>query len=174
MSKLLLSLLSFIAGICVTLLTGSRMPSLDAQSVSNITFVGGQGMTSGIRPDPAAVPVVKPLNPTLSVKNVGIRNSHSQQLDGLKCNQCRFEDATLTYGGGAFDLKNSSITGTTRLQLTGAAANTVALLDLLRGIQVDSPPKMKDIERKAKVKRPINQLNFSPPFDGGTFIGPGQ
>lgn len=54
-----------------------------------------------------------------------------QALDGLSCSGCRFINAALSYGGGSFRLQDASFEGTTTLTLTGAAANTVAMLSAL-------------------------------------------
>ena len=72
-------------------------------------------------------------------------------------------------------MKDVSISGITSLRLVGAAANTYSLLELLKGIELDNveaaPEKQKSIEKKAIAKKPINNLNWSPPYPGFTAIG---
>ena len=52
-------------------------------------------------------------------------------LDGYACLGCTFQNVTLRYGGGVFGLSHANITGTARIELVGAAANTVAFLSTI-------------------------------------------
>jgi len=52
-------------------------------------------------------------------------------LDGYSCVRCEFEGLTLRYGGGVYQLDHSKFGGKVSLQLSGAAANTVAFLSNL-------------------------------------------
>lgn len=80
--------------------------------------------------------------------------SVKQPLDGLNCTNCKFEDAALSYAGGVVNLRGSTFSGTTKLQLEGAAANTIALLEFLKAI-----PK-GTLQYKLPINRPITK-NFS-------------
>jgi len=116
----------------------------------------------------AAIPRVPPL--PASVIQGAKFDDGSQSLDGLNCSQCSFKDTELIYAGGSFRLQDIKVSGTTRLTLTGAAANTLALLSFLRGIEVGisvPPSKPQKPARIASIaKKPMTKLDFSPPFIG--------
>jgi hypothetical protein len=165
MSRLFVAIASFTAGVCAAAVVIGSGSSTLAQNMA-------------IRNTPA-IPVVPP-GPVISLHNVAFStiggNDGVQQLDGLRCDGCRFDDAVLTYGGGNFELKNVTISGTARLQLTGAAANTVALIDALESIGLDSNailPNLipqRPINKTVTIKKPTRKLDLRPPFTG-TLIG---
>jgi hypothetical protein len=108
--------------------------------------------------------------------------SSGQTLDGLNCENCEFKDARLRYGGGVLSLKGSTFSGTTELQLEGAAANTIAVLEFLKAIPggrlTYKLPINKPITRKfasspkpsiVKLPTPTPQqhkLDFTSPYIG--------
>src|SRR5579859_6816611 len=92
-------------------------------------FTGGGIGLEGI----GTVPLFNTLDHMPVFKEFTI-SSTVQRLDGLNCENCEFENAQLRYGGGVVNLKGSTLSSTTELQLEGAAANTVALLEFLRAI----------------------------------------
>jgi|ERR1039457_1260083 hypothetical protein len=115
-----------------------------------------------------SVPIVPPLS-NLTLHSIGIVNE-GQILDGLTCEDCDFINANLMYGGGSFRLKNIKVSGTTRLTLTGAAANTEALLNFFKGIELGtvvpaSTPEVP-IKKATVAKKPMTKLDFTPPFIG--------
>ena len=99
--------------------------------------------------------------------------SGTQALDSLDCRDCFFDNATLTYGGGAFNLVGLKMTGTTTVKLTGAAANTYAFLKFMdrigKGVEGVSFPRNRAIEQKTITKKPMTKMTVTAPF-----IGPGQ
>lgn len=82
-------------------------------------------------------------------------------LDGYACLGCTFQDVTLRYGGGVFGLSNANITGTARIELVGAAANTVAFLSTIgvgcykRPEPLERPHPNVPIVKTAKFEKPI-------------------
>ena len=65
----------------------------------------------------------------------------NQILDGMICDECTFKDSKLVYGGGAFALKNVSFSGETRVEFTGAAANTLTMLRFLKAMKAGQRPQ---------------------------------
>lgn len=114
-----------------------------------------------------AIPIVPPM-PHFHAVNMIITSP--QTLDGFDCEGCGFKDAELRYGGGPFDLRFSNFSGTTHITLTGAAANTLALLTFFDGIQKGIPaaPSIPDqpIKKKITAKKPMTGLSLTPPFIG--------
>jgi hypothetical protein len=95
-----------------------------------------------------------------------------QRLDGLDCRHCVFNSAHLLYGGGGFNLEAASFLGTTTIEYTGAAANTLAMEGLMRSIgigQAATPPSAgQTIKRRTETKpAPKSTFDFRPPFVSG-------
>jgi hypothetical protein len=92
-------------------------------------------------------------------------NPAPQILDGLDCDGCVFNNALLKYSGGAVRLEHASFTGTTTLELHGAAQNTIAVLNLMgyiaKGGRIFLPSHKPPI-RKATAKA-IVKGNFQSP-----------
>jgi hypothetical protein len=134
MSKAILALGSFLVGACCASIislgihtSAWAQPSLFAfaDTVPKITGLGGR---------------------MVRLKVTG----GSQQLDGLDCQSCTFDDTLFTYSGGAFRFTDLALKGNWRVSLTGAAANTQLLLTLLH--LTDKP------------QRPVPMLSFKPPI----------
>jgi hypothetical protein len=135
-----------------------------------IRFEGG-GMTGGGMGmiDPAqlgAIPFFNSLNHMPVFKKFAFVSSR-QPLDGLNCEECEFKDAKLRYEGGVVNLQGSTFTGTTELQLEGAAANTIALLEFFKAIPAGKLtyklPINKPITRKFQSALP--PVPPKPPFN---------
>ncbi|MBZ5668541.1 MAG: hypothetical protein LAO04_02280 [Acidobacteriia bacterium] len=150
MSKTMLALESFVVGaFCMFFMLSGSHTSILAQS--------GLGL-------PDAIPVVPPLS------SIEVRDSHfgtePQQLDGLNCKECTFDNVTLTYGGGAYHLENCRFSGTTRVVFTGAAQNALAVLPLIAAITSGNPnpnpPRPKET-RIAQAKAPITIVRWVSP-----------
>jgi len=154
MSKVTIAFGSFIVGACCMFfaLSGNHRSILErpafAQSVISVR----------------GVPVV----PGLGAKFSRIRVAHAtQELDGLDCTECDFRDLTLTYGGGAFKFTDTKFSGNIRVNLTGAAANTVSVLPFLEALARGMPPELAvpqaPIERAATAPQ-IVTVNFASPY----------
>jgi hypothetical protein len=128
MSKVTVAFGSFIVGACCMFfaLSGNHA-SIFEQPAFAQTIIGTAG-----------VPIV----PGLGGKLIDVTlEGGPQELDGLDCTRCDFRGLTLTYGGGAFKFTDSKISGTIKVVLTGAAANTVTILPFLEGLTRGTPPK---------------------------------
>jgi hypothetical protein len=121
------------------------------------------------------IPVVPDIVKTPIFDQMEVSAGGVQALDSLDCRNCSFEDATLTYGGGAFNLVGLKTSGTTTVKLTGAAANTYAFLKFMeqigKGVEGTGAnfPISRPIERKTVTKKPMTKMTVTAPF-----IGPGQ
>jgi hypothetical protein len=157
MSKVTLALGSFIVGACAMFFIslGNQASTLEQPSFAQVSALGTNG-----------APVVPPLIP--QVKGLTIEGgSIPQMLDGLDCKECTFKDVTLTYAGGAYNFDHCNFSGTTRVVLSGAAANTMAILPLLQAITRGVPPKpptpQKPTEQTATAKQ-LMTVSFASPF----------
>jgi hypothetical protein len=116
-----------------------------------------------------SVPQFIPIEKTPVFEELEI-SGEEQALDGLDCRSCTFSDSTLEYGGGAFNFTNVKFSGKTRLVLTGAAANTVAFLQFMHGIDKGIPsaslPPNRPIEKTAITKKPLGKIDFTAPYIG--------
>ena len=169
MSKVFLSLASFIIGVGATLILNGP-PSIRAQVTFDAT--NAKGMSNFIRVNPQSVPAFASLDSNGKAEGITLKHG-KQTLDGLRCEQCTFDDAELSYSGGPFDLNKLGISGTTHISYSGAAANTVALLDLLKsvGLGVDGVKTEPNtpIRRSTTTKRAGTVVTFTAPY---TKIGP--
>jgi hypothetical protein len=152
--------MAFVAGfLCsILLFAGSHSPlRSSAQDLPSALWAG---------PNVQVVPTVPPL-PNI-ILHGGKFTGVPQVLDGMDCTQCEFNDAALMYGGGAFRLQDIKVSGTTHLTLIGAAANTVALLNFLNGVEqgVPAPPSIPEqpIKKASPAKIPMTKLSITPPF----------
>jgi hypothetical protein len=139
MSKITLALGSLIVGLLVgSLFLGSH----------TVTFAQPAPVSAAaqyINPGQGASGVELHLMPQVPGIGPKINGLHimglPQTLDGLNCDGCEFVNATLRYSGGAVALNNASFKGTTRVELSGPAANTVALLPLLSALAAGKKPE---------------------------------
>jgi hypothetical protein len=177
MSKITLALGSFAVGLLVgSLFLGSHtvtfaqapssLPSAPPATARKYQFtdVSVSGATgSGIEFGKEAV--VPGLGPALLRLHV---NGGAQVLDGLDCDDCDFIGATLKYAGGAVRLKNPLFSGIVRVELTGAAANTAALLPLLSAIAAGQTPNPvnpnKPILETASLKAEVKLADWQTPY----------
>src|ERR1700719_2088354 len=111
LSKLMLALGSFIVGACCML------PFID--SGSHTSAFAQVRVTN-------AVPVV-PEVPTMEDKNNTYENV-TVPLDGILASADSFKRVTFEFGGGLYSLRDSTFVPPIHFSLTGAAANTYALL----------------------------------------------
>lgn len=144
MSKVMLALGSFIFGASVMFLILS----------GNHTSTLAHAAAPGVALPKDLIPVVPALRGT-SLKDAHVDNV-VQQLDGLECERCSFNNAALEYSGGPVRLANMSVSGNTRLKLKGAAANTIVVVTYFQAIAAGQPVKpvvpRNPITRVANVK----------------------
>jgi hypothetical protein len=78
-----------------------------------------------------------------------------------------FKDVTLTYAGGAARIGHLSLSGTTRVSFTGAAANAIFMMNFLQSVMAGkplAPPKQNDpILKTATAPTTIN-VSFATPY----------
>jgi hypothetical protein len=163
MSKPTIALGSFIAGVCFALLFSigdhaavhaqAPTPQLQEQLPS---FAGdGAVIMSGGIP---AVP-----KELASMSNF---ETSEQQLDGLDCTACTFRSPILRYSGGAFRFTNVRFEGPVRVEFSGAAANTLAMLSLVQALGLSQSPARpqpaQPVIRLANMANPVTVTLASP------------
>jgi hypothetical protein len=158
MSKTTLVLSSFASGLLVgSLVFGSHIVTV-AHSSSPVPQVKGL-IVSGL------IPTIPGLGPRIESLNL---DATGQDLDGLNCGECVFNNAALTYSGGAFRMDKASFSGTTRLTLKGAAANGVAMVPLMIALargQKPAPPRSNvPIIKTAITKETITNVAWQSPY----------
>ena len=95
------------------------------------------------------------------ITDINPGQSAEQILDGLNCKHCVFTSPTLTYGGGAAKLLNTEFDGVVKLNLIGAAANTVRALEWWQEMMrqqrppATPPPWMKAPPQQVNLVSPI-------------------
>jgi hypothetical protein len=112
MSKVMLSVLSFVVGMLCTsfVLSGSR--------ASTVVQVPGVDLGGA-----------EPTVPSLKLRmESSILGGQIQALDGIDCEKCVIQPQIISYGGGVFNCHLCIVHATKGLQLKGAAQNTLAIL----------------------------------------------
>jgi hypothetical protein len=154
MSKVAVALAAFIAGACsVVFISGKYISIMSA--MANQPWHQAESGTA-------------PIIPSLGATRLGVFVSNgTQSLDGLDCENCSFSNVTLEYSGGAFNLKNSSFAGPVRVKLEGAAANTVAFLQLVQALRISErakqPALRKPVQKLAIVTKKVTG-DFEAPY----------
>jgi hypothetical protein len=154
MFKVAIALAAFIAGACsMVFISGKYVPIMIA--LANQPWHQAESGT-------------EPIIPSLGTTRLGVFVSNAKQsLDGLDCENCSFSNVTLEYSGGAFNLKNSSFVGPVRVNFKGAAANTVAFLQLVQALSISERPKQpaprKPMHKFAMVKETVTG-DFEAPY----------
>jgi hypothetical protein len=159
MRNVILALGSFTLGAAsMSVLGGPQaLPVLRAQSI-NIPYK-------------TAIPQVPPLEGTAMLLEGEMSQGTVLHLDGKLLHGSTYFSPTIVYGGGAYELLDSTISGPVKLQLVGAAANTAQLLatfGFLGTPPSTSPPsseKHMPIEKTTTVKTSIRG-DFVAPYDG--------
>jgi hypothetical protein len=153
-AKLVLALTAVVLGACSMLIFGSHT-STWAQSAQ----LPPASNKLVIKPGSLIVAPVEGVVPTVASIDVMPRydgftfEDKRLELDGLDCVNCVFKNVVLTYGGGPFNLSNVTFSGTTRIELTGAAANGLKILPL-----VDAINRGRLIEPAPNPNRPIVKM----------------
>ena len=161
MSKVAVALGSFIVGACSAFfaLPGShtsilaQAPPPTRPPASKLRLIVDEHAFPGVRPISMILTDI-PFSET------------TQQLDGVDCVRCTFNDVTLEYGGGSYKFTESRFSGPIRVEFKGAAANTLALLQVLQSLAAGSQPKpptpKAPIKRAATPKKPVKVTLLSP------------
>ncbi len=94
-------------------------------------------------------------------------NGERFRLDGVSSTGELFENVTLVYGGGAFEMTNPIFRGDITVDLTDAAANAAAFLNMfgLIGCPTNTEPLTY------KTNTPIRMIHLKAPASG-TFLSP--
>ncbi len=149
MSKTTIAFASFVLGVATTLsfVPAGNHASIWAQSSpppetpapapkAPITPPGAIGVGAG------AVPVVPPI--TQHFKDFGISGGvMAFNVDGTECVRCVFNGPVLKYGGGNFQFTDFSFSGPVRVELTGAARNTVVFLKFVQNLAAGQVPTQR-------------------------------
>jgi hypothetical protein len=154
MSKVTVAFVSFVLGACCMLLIDSgNHTSIFAQAPP--VMVGGAG-----------VPVIPPITNKFERFGMG---GMSFGVDGAECIDCDFRGTVLQYGGGAFTFTRFKFSGPVRVNLVGAAANTVAFLNLVQALaasqQPPAPKPNSPILKTANLKQEMTG-DFTSPYNG--------
>jgi hypothetical protein len=81
-------------------------------------------------------------------------------VDGSECVRCVFNGQAFRYGGGNFQFTDFKFSGPVRVELVGAAANTVIFLQFVQGLAAGQTPPKPTIQnapiiRTAMVKETV-------------------
>ena len=177
MTKVALALGSFTVGAVLGSLFLGIHTSTSAQALSSdkhpydlVEITDGvPAPTEAIGTIPNGVPQVPPI--LIRVSRLKITNGGVQTIDGMLCDDCEFNNATIKYSGGAYSVARSKFTGKTTFLVSGAAANTLAFLRLMDAIEAgSSAPKIapnQPLEQIAKARENTSLLaTLRSPFVG--------
>jgi hypothetical protein len=158
MSKIILALGSFVLGVATTFFAlfttqaftaaQERLAPRSAQNQLTPLAVGsGRG-----------APTVPPISQHF--KDFGVAGTNlAFEVDGSECDGCVFNGPVLRYSGGDFQFTNFSFSGPVRVELTGAARNTLIFLQFMQGLAAGQAPQQAtpntSIMKTATVKEPI-------------------
>lgn len=155
MSKVTVALGSFIVGACCMffVLSGIHTSILAHPVLAQTAISAG----------PSAVPVVPPVAVETSGNTI---EGMVFDLDGVNSTGDVFDNATIEYGGGAFRLIQPKFSGSIRLRLKGAAANTLALLQYIQAVEAGQRPKRtiprQPLQRAAQITNAMTADLISP------------
>jgi hypothetical protein len=138
MSRTTIAFASFALGVLTTLLVApaGNHTSTWAQEPPRAIPPGAIGVGGG------GVPVVPPISQHFT--DFGISGSvMAFNVDGAECVRCTFNGPVLRYGGGNFQFTDFSFSGPVRVELTGAARNTVIFLRFVQGLTAGQAPTQK-------------------------------
>ncbi len=136
MSKVTIALGSFIVGALCASLTLSLIQTSTRVQASQQSPLAPALPPSTISM-PAAIPVVPPIQYFGHSSTIG---GTVQQLDGFACDGCTVTVRVLTYGGGAFNFSNTNVPAGVPIVFTGAALNTLRLLQITGAIPPPPTP----------------------------------
>ena len=186
--KALIAFSSFLLGALSVLIIGNRrlLSTVHARQVPDMNEISAtfRPIVPSIG---VAVPQVIPLQRIKADNNLIIDGTRSGPmivgLDGLESTNNLYSSPAgvkFIYGGGAYVLRNATVGGQLELEFTGAAANTVHLLqslkmlpgassgqatEILRAPAPPEPAKNIPISRRTKLVRPLHG-DISSQYDG--------
>ncbi len=125
MTKPIIALISLSLGGCFGFFFGNQSTALAQSSTS---------------PQPAFVSWTSAIPPIPGIKvhlSAATSEGATQQLDGMDFTDSEFKNMTWEYSGGAFSFRNVKISTPMQVRFSGAAANTIALLKLIRDVNTE-------------------------------------
>lgn len=153
MSKLTIAFLSFIVGGVSSFMFFASFGSRASTVVQDVVIEG-------------AVPIVPPLRAG-GTSGSDFRGTFA--LDGINSAGDTFNNATVKYGGGAFRLIQPKFSGgPIRLELVGAAANTLYLIQFLQAVEAGRHPNpaipRKPLQKTAEIKQAVITTDLISPY----------
>ncbi len=155
MSKTKIALGSFVLGMLTSfLLLSSNQTSTLAQAPSPVP--PAQSPLAPLITGGGGVPTVPPISSHFKDFGLAVPGG-GFGVDGSECVRCVFNGAILRYGGGNFQFTDFQFSGPLRVELTGAARNTLIFMDFVQRLaagQAPAKPAMPNapIIRTAMVK----------------------
>jgi hypothetical protein len=138
MSKITIAFSSFVLGVLTSffLFSGSHASTLAQEPAQAPPPQGSPVIVGG-----GTAPTVPPI--TAHFKDFGLSVSGGAfGVDGSECVRCDFNGAILRYGGGNFQFTDFKFSGPVRIELTGAARNTLIFMDFVQKLAAgQAPPK---------------------------------
>jgi hypothetical protein len=176
----LIALVSFALGAATVLL--SEAPSNKVFAQFRPLSSGNESRIPTVPTFGVAVPKVLPIEAAFANNVIDFSDSDTPliDLDGMSMRNGTFSGGkgqwvVIKYGGGAYELDNTTISGPIRLELTGAAANTAKLMEsfgLLAPTQASATKvpqvaaeKNQPITKKTVLVKPLKGDIFSQ-YDG--------
>ena len=90
------------------------------------------------------------------------------QLDGMEFTNVTFQGVTFTYSGGAYSFRKVTFSLPLTVRLEGPAANTAALIDLIRSLNAGdrrlSPSAGVPIVRETGTQKTVRDVTFAGPY----------
>jgi len=158
MSRITLALSSFALGVLTSFflfsanqtstLAQARPPQAPAPVPQGPNIVGGAG-----------VPSVPPITQHFTDFGLSVPGMPFG-VDGTECVRCVFNGQSFRYGGGSFQFTDFRFSGPVRIELIGAARNTLIFLQFVQALEAgQTPPKpttpTAPIIRAAMVKETV-------------------
>jgi len=90
------------------------------------------------------------------------------QLDGMEFTNATLQGVTFTYSGGAYSFRNVTFSLPLTVKLEGPAANTAALINLIRSLNEGkgrlSPSPGIPIVRETGTRKTVRKVTFAGPY----------
>jgi hypothetical protein len=160
MSKVITAFASFMLGMAVTLFALSDNHTSTLAQAPPPQAPSPQEPLGAINAGGAGVPTVPLI--TQHFTNFGTSNFLFLPfgVDGTECVRCTFNNIALRYGGGNFQFTDFKFSGPVRIELTGAARNTVIFLNFVQGLAAGrapiTPAPTGPIQRTLMVKETVS------------------